>query len=269
MIRAPLSTTSVLDESADVVRIVAAPWAAVLLLTSLPWRFLQVLFIEQVLELGNNATHYGNVLTSTAEATCIAFVVAMIGRAIYARAVSLAAGGGRAPGREALRVPPAALASYLFTASLLEVAFYATWFTFVGIPLTVMVAGLAVGTMPLNDRAGIVAPLRRIGRYARDARVLVALLLVFFVALFVAAANLAAAFAGGLWLVHGFGGFDVSRWQLLLDFGTRRFTFLLIAGAILAVEPFWVAAHVILVRKSGAAETGEELRMWFRELVRR
>jgi len=266
LIRAPLSTTSVLDEMSDAVALSAAPWAAVLVLTSLPYRFLQVLFLEQLIEVGSNASHYGNALSSTANATCLAFAFSLLGRAVYARAINLAAASGRRPGPEALRVPLTALAAYLFTASLFEFLFYASWFTIIGIPLTIMVSGLAVGTMPLNDRASLVAPLRRIGRFAKEAKTLTALLLVFFVALFVAMGNIAAAFGIGLWLVHGFGGFDISRWQLLLDLTTRRFDLLLVAGAIIAVEPFWVAANVILVRKAGAEETGEELRLWFREV---
>jgi hypothetical protein len=269
LIRAPLSTTSVLDETSDVVSLAAAPWAAVLVLTSLPWRFLQILFLEQILELGGNASHYGRALTSTANAATIAFVVSLIGRAIYARAINLTAASGRRPGTEALRIPPATLASYLFTGALAAALFYVTWFTVIGIPLTIMIGGLAAGTMPLNDRAGIVAPLKRIARFAREAKLLTALLLVFSVALIVAALNIAAAFQLGLWLVHGFGGFDVSRWQILLGDDTRRYTLLLIAGSILAVEPFWIAANVMLVRKAGAEESGEELRLWFRELADR
>ncbi|MEA2569635.1 MAG: hypothetical protein QOI24_1636 [Acidobacteriota bacterium] len=269
MIRAPLSTTSVLDETSDAVALAAAPWAAVLVLTSLPWRFLQVLFVDQLIELGGNAAHYGRALGSTANAATIAFIVSLIGRAIYARAINLAAASGRRPGTEAFRVPRAALATYLFTGSLVAVLFYATWFTIIGIPLTIMVSGLAIGTMPLNDRAGIVAPLKRIGRFAREAKTLTALTFVFLVALAVAMVNLLAAFGIGLWLVHGFGGIDISRWEALLDFGTRRFDLLLIAGGIIAVEPFWIAANVILVRKAGAEESGEELRLWFRELAGR
>jgi hypothetical protein len=269
LIRAPLSTTAVLDEMSDAVAIAAAPWAAVLVLTSIPYRFLQVLFVEQLIELGGNATHYGNVLGSTANAASIAFVVSLIGRAVYARALNLAAASGRRPGRESFRVPPAALLTYIFTATLFALAFYASWFTVIGIPITIMMSGLAVGTMPLNERAGIRAPLRLIGRYAKEARTLAGLLFVFFFALIVAFINIAAAFAIGLWLVHGFGGVDISRWQALLDFGTRRFDLLLIAGATVAVEPFWIAANVILVRKAGAQESGEELRLWFRELMAR
>jgi hypothetical protein len=41
-----------------------------------------------------------------------------------------------------------------------------------------------------------------------------------------------------------------------------------LAGALLIVEPFWIAAQVLLVRKAGAEETGDDLRTWFEELQR-
>jgi hypothetical protein len=41
---------------------------------------------------------------------------------------------------------------------------------------------------------------------------------------------------------------------------------MLTAGALVAVEPFWIAAHVVFVRKAGAQERGDDLRAWFEEL---
>src|SRR5690349_16215926 len=52
LIRAPLSTTSVLDESAAVVRATVTPWAALLLATSIPYRFMQIVFADRLIELG-------------------------------------------------------------------------------------------------------------------------------------------------------------------------------------------------------------------------
>ena len=57
MIRAPLSTTSVLDESADAVRVTGAAWAALLILTSLPYRFAQAIFIDRLLEQPPDVWH--------------------------------------------------------------------------------------------------------------------------------------------------------------------------------------------------------------------
>jgi hypothetical protein len=85
----------------------------------------------------------------------------------------------------------------------------------------------------------------------------------------VALINLFAAFAAGLWLAHAFGGAALVRWDILLSAANKHYILLLLAGAIVTIEPFWIAAHVVLVRKSGVAESGEDLRTWFRELQTR
>lgn len=266
MIRAPLSTTSVLDEMSDAVALAAAPWAGVLVLTSLPYYFLQVLFLERLAEVGNAAAHYGRALGELANWTLLAFVVSLWGRAVWARAVRIATESGERPSTSALRVPLVALACYLLTASLTEVLFYGTLLTVIGPLVVILFGGIAIGTMELNDRAGVVAPLRLVARYSRHVRVELAMLLIFVIAWVVALVNIGAAFGIGLWMANGFASVDVSRWQLLLDVHNRTYRLLLFAGAALAVEPFWIAANVVLVRKSGAAESGEELRIWFREL---
>ena len=194
MIRAPLSTTSVLDESADVVRMTAAPWGALLILASMPYRFLQVLFLDRVLELGSSAGQYGDVLRTTAYWTAAAFVLSRCGRAVYARACRLAASRAEGPGTEALRVPLAALLGYIFVSSITELLTYMTFFTLIGPLGAAMLSGLAIGTMELNDQSGVRAPLRLITRYGRAVRTLSALILVFIVAVIVAAINIWAAF---------------------------------------------------------------------------
>ncbi|HWW60893.1 MAG TPA: hypothetical protein VN181_05940, partial [Thermoanaerobaculia bacterium] len=132
LIRAPLSTTSVLDESSDVVRLVAAPWAGVLLATSIPYRFMQVLFFEQLLAVGSKAQHYGRALGTTANLTILAFVVSLFGRAVYARACRLAAVSGNTPRGEAWRVPFVSLMSYTYVAAVAELLFFVAVTTIIG-----------------------------------------------------------------------------------------------------------------------------------------
>jgi hypothetical protein len=69
-----------------------------------------------------------------------------------------------------------------------------------------------------------------------------------------------------MWLADVFLGADLSRWSVLFSGHNRRFVLAAIAGAWIAIEPFWIAANVVLVRKAGAAETGEDLRVWFEEV---
>jgi len=266
LIRTPLSTTTVLDETSDVIARTAAPWAAVLIATSLPYRFLQIAFLERLIALGGNATHYGRALQLLAYQTLAAFVLSLIGRAIFARACRLAASSGRTPGAEAFHVPAAALVDYLFTGLLGEALFFLCAATVVGFPVAVLFSGLAIGTFETNERAGVVQPLRAIGRYSKETRTLIGLLLSFSLAFFAALANVMASFSLGLWLFGSTGLFDTARWQRLLSFSNRHWIFLTVAGALLIIQPFWIAANVLVVRKAGAAESGEELRMWFDEL---
>ena len=245
----------------------AAPWAAVLVATALPYRFLQALFFDQLIEVGKDASQYGRLLGGTANLTIAAILVAWWGRAVYARACRLAMGRGATPGREVWRVPAPALVSYFFTSSILLVAGTLSVFTCFGVWVVAIVAGLAIGTMELNERVSVVEPFRLLGRYAKPATLL-GISFVFFCGLFVALANLAAAFALGAWSLSALGGFDAPHWQFLFTPENRRYLLMLIAGALICVEPFWVAAHVVFVRKAGAQERGDDLRAWFHELRR-
>jgi hypothetical protein len=266
LIRAPLSTTSVLDEATEVVSITAAPWAGLLVATALPYRFLQALFLDQLLEVGNKAPKYGNLLGGTAYMIVGATLVALWGRIVYARACRLALGRGTRPGRETWRVPAAALASYVLTSSVAILFGYISVFTCLGVIVAVVFAGLAIGTAELNERVSLTEPFRLIVHHARTA-IAIALVFVFFCALFVALVNIAAAFALGVWSVSAIGGLDAPRWQLLFG-DNRRYVLMLFAGALIAVEPFWIAAQVVFVRKAGAEERGDDLRAWFEELRR-
>jgi hypothetical protein len=268
LIHAPLSTTSVLDEAADVVAVTAAPWAGLLLATSLPYRFLQALFLDQLIEVGSAAARYGNLLGATANLTVATMVLAFWGRTVYARACRLAMARGNNPGRETWRVPPAALASYILTASAATLIGYFSLFTFIGFIAAVMFAGVAVGTFELNDRVSVGRPFSLIARYSKRVGLLFGLFFVFFCALFVAALNLGAAFGIGTWLASAFGGFEAPNWNFLFSPINRRFNLMLFAASIAIVEPFWIAAHVIYVRKAGAEESGDDLRAWYEEVRR-
>lgn len=250
----------------DAVALAAVPWAGVLVLTSLPFVFLQVLFLDRLAEVGNAASHYGHALGALANWTIAAFAVALWGRAVWARACRIAVESGARPGLSALRVPLAALASYLLTASLAEVLFYGTLLTIIGPLVVILFGGIAIGTMELNEQAGVAGPLRLVAHYSRNVRIELAILLIFLIGWVIAFVNLNAAFRIGLWAANGFASADISRWDVLLGLQNRTYRLLLFAGAALAVEPFWIAANVILVRKAGAVQSGEELRIWFREL---
>jgi hypothetical protein len=268
LIRAPLSTTSVLDESAAVVSMTAAPWAAVSIVTALPYRFLQAMFFDQLLEAGSGASRYGNLLGATANLTVASILVAFWGRAVFARACRLAIGRGTSPGREAWRVPLPAFASYVLTGSAAVLVGYVSLFSVIGFFVAVMFAGIAIGTMELNERVSVAEPFRIAARHAKRVGIPFAIVLVFTIATLVAFVNLGAAFGLGTWLATAIGGFDAPQWNALFDGDNRRYVLMLAAGALVLVEPFWIAAYVVYVRKAGAQESGDDLRAWFEELKR-
>ena len=246
----------------------AAPWIGLLIATEIPYRFLQVIFLDQLLEVGAKAAHYGNLLGGTANLTVASMLLAFWGRAVYARACRLAVMRGATPGRDALRVPIAALASYVLVASALTFAGFVTLFTVVGPILVTILAGVAAGTIELNERVSVTAPFRNVFRYASKATIPTALLFVLFSAMLVALANIVAAFKLSVWLATALGGFDAPHWTVLFSAGNRRFLLMLFAAAVVAIEPLWIAAHVVYVRKAGAEESGDDLRGWFGELRR-
>jgi hypothetical protein len=266
LIRAPLSITSVLDEATEAVRATATPWGALLIATVLPFRFLQAVFIDRLYEVGSKATEYGDLLASMANVTAVAFLVALWGRAVFARACRLAESRDAAVGREALRVPLAGYCALVLVSGLAQMISYALVMTGIGILGGILLSGLAVGTMELNDAPGVRGPFRHVGKYARQTKILGAMLLIFVCAFVVAMINIAAAFHAIWWLASSIGGWDAPRWNVLLGISNRRFNLMVVTGALVALEPFWVAANVTLVRKAGAAETGDDLRVWFEEL---
>lgn len=268
MIRKPLSLTTVLDEATDVVARTAAPWAGLLVATAIPYRFLQALFLNQLLEVGADASRYGNLLGGTANLIVLATLLALWGRAVFARACRLAMGRGTTPGKDAWRVPPAAFACYVLVAAVTIAAGSLAAVTVIGFPIAVVVAGLAIGTMELNDRVSVTRPFALIIRHGTRPKVPVAMVFVFFCGLIVALMNVFAAMGLVVWLATSIGGLDAPNWPVLFSPGNRRVTLMALAGAVIAIEPFWIAAHVVFVRKAGIEESGDDLRAWFEELQR-
>ena len=81
----------------------------------------------------------------------------------------------------------------------------------------------------------------------------------FGVAAVVALVNVVATFGIGLWLGSAIGGWDVQRGRFC-SAHQPAVLLVVIAGALMVIEPFWVAAYVTLVRKGEAAESGDDLR---------
>lgn len=268
-----LSTSGILDEATETVSRSASPWLGFLWLTALPVRLLQVHFFREALALGADAGEYGGYLWGLALTTLQAFLLSLYGRAVYVRACRLTLQSGRVPGREALLVPVAQGAAYLYTALAIELLFFASLWTFVAPPALILLAGLAVATAHRVERPGLLQPWREIARSSQGAGSLLALMFVFGVALPIAWINLYLLVRAGLWLADGATGADLAAWKHLLRPGLFPFLpaepvpkLLLFVGASLAVEPFWLASLTVCEYRYRVSETGEDLHQRFHRI---
>jgi hypothetical protein len=261
-----LSAGEILDDAAEHVRSVAAPWLGVLWLTTMPLRMAQAHFAARVIELGGEVRSYGDHLRGLALTTAAAFLVSLWGRAVFANACRRSLLGTLQAPPSVLRVRAAALLTYAYAALAIEAAFYATCLSGVAAPALALLAGLAAATLPFSDRPGLLRPFVTLAASARQARPLVALLLCFGAGYALAALNLLVLAQAGLWLARGVAGLDPARWSALLSPGYPRFLCVLAACAWLVLEPWWLASLVVYVHKLRARGTGEDLRLWFERL---
>jgi hypothetical protein len=263
-----ISISATLDEAAELVARIAAPWVGVLWLTSVPVRLLQAHFAARILELRGEANQYGDLLRWIALLTLAALLLSLVGRAAFVRAAWLGLRSDGSPGREALRVPLGSLLAYAYTALLFEALFYGLGLGCVTLPLCIVSSGLAAAHVPVIERPGLIQPLQAVARAFGQGRVLLGFLFVFLAAFVVAAVNLYFAFEVGLWIAGAVPGLDRSAWIVLLSLSNPRFVLALLAGASLLVEPFWLATLTVFVYRLRSRESGEDLRLWFARLVR-
>lgn len=258
------SALDALGRGAELVRRLPG-WSALLVLTAMPVRLLTALLVWQVWQLGADARHHADALTSLALVAFAAWVVSLLGRLWFVRACRFELDGGRPTPRAVLRVPTGDMVSYLYVALLMDLLFWA-FLPSIGIPwLVTSFAALAASAAP-SAGAGMIAPLRALGQAARPMVILV-LGLGFTIALPLAFANLHLAAQAGLWLAGGVAGFDLTRWHALLDLAQPLYDIQLVAGATLLIEPFWLAAMTVAGLQTRARRSGEDLRQWFGELA--
>lgn len=267
---AGISVSGVLDEAVELVaRRVPGP-AGLLILSSLPLRFVEAWLLNRLLQL-DEPTEYIDHLISLSVLVSCALLPALWGRAVYARSCALALTGSasglaRMTWRERLRLPLGGFLSYVYAASLFELLFLTVGWTVVAIPVLALFSGLAAAVSPLDGKPGLLASLIQVVRHARPPMLLMGLALIFLLAVPVAFANLYVLFQLFVWLASGTTGIDASWWSVALSYQNPQFLLLTFAGALLLVEPFWLAALVAAVRRARARQSGEDLTAWFAAL---
>jgi hypothetical protein len=264
--RVDLSVGEVLDDAAELVAALAAPWAGLLWLTALPLRLAQAHFAARLIELAGEARAYGDHLRWLALLTGGAFLLSLWGRAVFAGACRRRLQGLVEPGALALRPGAAGLVTYAYAALAIEAVFYATCLSIVAAPALALVAGLAAVTLPFEARPGLLRPFSVVSASAGHPLPLVALLAAFGAAFVLVAVNLLVLAQAALWLAHGVAGLDLARWSGLLAPRYPRFLCVLVACGWLLLEPWWLAALAVYVHKLRSRATGEDLRLWFERL---
>jgi hypothetical protein len=265
-----ISVSGVLDEAVELVaRRVPGP-AGLLILCSLPLRFLEAWLLNRLLQL-DEPTEYIDHLISLSVLVSCALLPALWGRAVYARSCALALTGSasglaRMTWRERLRLPLGGFLSYVYAASLFELLFLTVGWTVVALPVLALFSGLAAAVSPLEGKLGPLASLIQVVRHARPPMLLMGLTLIFFLAVPVAFVNLFVFFQLLVWLASGTTGIDAAWWSMALSFENPQFLLLTLAGALLLFEPFWLAALVAAVRRARARQSGEDLTAWFAAL---
>lgn len=267
------TVTGLIDESSRRVARELRGAAGWLILLSLPLRFLEAQILTRAGSLDPTAGSGGAwaYLGTLSLLATLALVPALWARLAFVRAAAAArAGRFRAEqpdlGR-AVRVPTASFVATLYLTLVAQALLFWGLVTILAVPFALVLSALGAAASPYFLRVDPWSPWRELGRSAPPFRIAFGLCFVFLLAWVIALINLFAAFFLGSWLAIGaFPGFDEAWWSAVLAPSNAAYSYLILAGAMLVVEPFWLAAWSAAVGDRRARDTGDDLRAWFVEL---
>ena len=262
MTRGDISTTGILNAAVPHLRRIAAPAAGILIITSLPFRLLQVHFIDLLHRLKSDAPHYGNLLTAFAALMVVAFIVSLYGRAVFMRACR----EEPQTWRDLLRIPLKPFLAYVYVALMIELAFVLLGITFIVIPFAIMISGVAAAASTDKVEPGLVMPLRNLAPYLRHGRVLTGLFFVFFVAYIALAFNFTVLAQILVWAGGVFPRFSSIAWSSALD-KSFRLGMAIFAAEVVALEPFVLASMHVYGDRVRSRQSGDDLIRRFRALT--
>ncbi|HZR08382.1 MAG TPA: hypothetical protein VFA79_07360 [Myxococcales bacterium] len=253
-----------LDDAADAVGRLPA-WVGLLWFTALPVRFVLAALAIRLVEMGAEAVHHAFWMRRMAFLLLATWLVSLWGRQVFVQACRHAFQSLRPPPASLLRIPPAAMAGHLVAALTVEALFWALLPTLVAPALLILLAPLAAAAAPAGG-PGPVDALSALARGIGPVSRLLRLLLLFALVLPIAAVNLHWLCAAIAWLAAGIPGIRIEPWEAVLNPGNPGYAILLFSGALLLLEPFWLAAVTAHVERVRARSTGDDLRRWFAEL---
>lgn len=267
------TVTGLIDESSRRVVRELPREAGWLLLASLPLRFLEAQMLTRAASLEPEAGTQGAwaYLGTLSFLVTLALVPALWARLVFVHAATAARAGRfreeAGPVRRVPRVRAASFVGALVLTLAAQALLYWGAVTFLAVPLALVLAALAAAAAPYFQDVEPWRAWRELGRSVPPFRIALGLLVIFTLALAIVLINLFVGFQFLSWLATAVvPGFDEAWWSAVLAPGNHAFVYLLWAGGLLLVEPFWLAAWSAAVGDRRARDTGDDLAAWFGEL---
>ncbi len=263
-----LGLGELLDRAANLVAHELPERTALCVLAVLPWRLLQVWWAHRLIEISATATQHGGYLISLSLWTVAALPLAFWGRAQLARGCSIALAGEDASlARSRFGLPWRAYLIGLYAAMVAAALYPAIGWLILTLPFVTLYCGLAAASAPYQEKPGLIAPLALAARGFGSPRLLAGLWFTAGIGVLVAAIQLLVMFQLGLTAVQTTFGLSDVWWEQTLSLENRLYVLLILAGACLAVEPFWIAGLSIVVQRGRARASGDDLAGWIAELA--
>lgn len=263
----PLPFSEVIDSGARLVKRVGPGPVALLVLTTLPWRFGLAALASRVVEVGESASQYGPHWRTWASELLPLFVLALLGRAAYAHACHQTLQGGITSWRS-LMPEALTLLVVLYLGIAIEILLIVSAVTVLGWAVFASMQASILASLPAFTSASPLDPWRALGRGRESMSRIAGIDAIFTMAWCVALLNLLSLSQMAPDLLGAIPGFDPGPSHALLSLTNHRLWFGVMAGASTVVEPFRLAAHCTLFFSNHSKSSGKDLRQRLQDLAR-
>lgn len=253
------TASGILGQALRLVRLVAAPWAGILALLTLPSRFASLYLLRRLSEFGIEAGDYGTYLRQLAAIILITHLIAAWARLRFAAACHQSYDGGETTTGLRVYVPFPAFLSYLLLYLTILLAELLTIPVIIFLPFFVTFHSLAAAIGYQLKGGVFFEAFNNWYRLLRPQRIFVALTAM----LATISLCLLAALGFGYHFLVGtldmLSGIDTT----VLEYagGQRPFYLFLLMFVSAVIEPIWIAAMVCHVRAHQLRESGDDLKL--------
>jgi hypothetical protein len=241
------------------------PRVALLWLTILPSRFLLMFLAWEIWRAREVPRAHAGYLTELALLTLAAWLISLYGRLRFVRSCQIGIDRGERVASARLSLGFEEFIAYAWWAVVIEALFWLCMPTLF-LPVALLLLG---GLLPACLRAsdGRLRPLTALVESIAPGRLLVAGVLCLGIILLVGL-NLHLGLQLALSLWSSVAAADVAIWSKTLDIHNPLYAIILVALALTAAEPFWLATCAYLAHAARSKRTGDDLLLWFSELKR-